>query len=430
MKIANVAAIIVTWNKLQDVCLLLDDLAKLSLNNIHLDIYVVDNASTDGTPAYIQQNYPQVKLLQTGTNLGGSGGFSHGLKTVSQLEYDYLWLLDNDVRLETLALSFLVETLQTYEEVGLVGSQIRKLDDPNTLQEVGIFINFTKAHIKNNFGNSPVTSNQELLKCQPYLVVDACAAASLLVRRIVVQKIGVFEDYFLHFDDIEWCLRAKANWVVAVNPSSIVWHPSPDSKSRPWISYYDERNVCYCWQKHQPNLVLKRVLVNLPRLMYNSLTGRYFLSQVAILGFEDFIKGIRGKMPGTLPYKEVSLTEVIDKPAKVIVQSVIYQDKCQGSILQKMEQNKQITFLFYPKNIVVRIYLWIIACFWKPVDVALVNCVKPDLYALNLAKNVYYFTGNGYVRSNVSVVSLIKKLFITIVRVFRIYWKIKTLPIQ
>jgi GT2 family glycosyltransferase len=74
--------------------------------------------------------------------------------------------------------------------------------------------------------------------------VDICAAASLLVRREVVQQIGVFEDYFLHFDDVEWCLRAKqAGWIIAVNPASIIWHDSPDFKCRPWINYYDERNL-------------------------------------------------------------------------------------------------------------------------------------------------------------------------------------------
>ncbi len=85
MSIAKVATVIVTWNKLHDVCSLIEDIAKLDLQNIQLDIYVVDNASTDGTQAYIEKSYPLfVKVLQTGSNLGGSGGFSHQGKRKKQ----------------------------------------------------------------------------------------------------------------------------------------------------------------------------------------------------------------------------------------------------------------------------------------------------------------------------------------------------------
>ena len=431
VSIAKVATVIVTWNKLHDVCSLLEDIAKLDLQNIQLDIYVVDNASTDGTQTYVEEYYPQVKVLQTGSNLGGSGGFSHGLQIVSKLEYDYLWLIDNDVRLDPLALRPLVETLQNYREVGLVGSQIRKLDAPNTIQEVGSFINSVKAHLRTNFGDCPITSTEEILGGKPYVTVDACAAASLLVHRKVVQQIGVFENYFLHFDDVEWCLRAKqASWVVASNPASIIWHNSPDFKCRPWINYYDERNLCYCWQKHRPNLVLRRVLVSLPRLIYYAITGRCFLAQVYIQGFQDFIKGIRGEMPGTLPYTEYSLEEIIDKPSTVMIQYSNYKDKFQSSILQKMESEQKIIPWFPPQNLVPRLWLLLVACFRKPVDVALVTCRYPELYALNLARHVYFFTGSGYVPTSRNPVFLMKGITKTISQLWQVYWQISKLKLS
>jgi hypothetical protein len=432
MSIAKVATVIVTWNKLYDVCSLLKDIDQLDLQDIQLDIYIVDNASTDGTQAYIEQYYaPKVKVFQTGNNLGGSGGFSYGLQIVSELDYDYLWLLDNDVRLDSLALCPLVETLQTYSEIGLVGSQIRKLHDPNTIQEIGSFINSAKAHLRTNFGNCRVTSTEEILNGKPYITVDACAAASLLVRREVVQQIGVFENYFLHFDDVEWCLRARQYyWVVASNPASIVWHSSPDFKCRPWISYYDERNICYCWQKHHPSLVLKRVVVSLPRLIYYAATGRYFLAKVAIEGFQDFIKGIRGKMPGMLSYTEYRLEEIINTPLRIVAQSSIYQDTSQSCILKKMEIDKKITLWLPPENSVSRVFLWLVACFWKPVDIALVTCSYPDLYTLNLARRVYFFTGSGYVPTSVNPVVLMEDVTKTINQLWQVYRQISKLNLS
>ena len=428
MKIAKVATVIVTWNKRSDVCLLLEDIDKLDLQNIQLDIYIVDNASTDGTQAHIEQYYSKVKVLQTGRNVGGSGGFSYGLKILSTLEYDYLWLLDNDVRLDTLALRPLVETLQTYSEVGLVGSQIRKLHDPHTIQEVGSFINSAKAHLKTNFGNCRIASTEEILGGKPYVEVDVCAAASLLVRRKVAQQIGVFENYFLHFDDVEWCLRAKHySWIVASNPASIVWHNSPDFKCRPWISYYDERNLCYCWQKHRPSLVSKRVFVSLPRLIYYAATGRYFLAQISIKGFQDFIEGIRGKMPKILYYSEYSLEEIINVSATVFVQSTIYQDVIQSRTLKRLEVEQKNTIWYPPQNVVSRFLLWLIACVWKPVDVALVSCRYPELSALNLAKNVYFFTGSGYVPTSVNPLVLMNGVSKTISQLWQVYGKISKL---
>ncbi|WP_199321345.1 glycosyltransferase [Microcoleus sp. FACHB-831] len=424
MCISKIASVIVTWNKLHDVCSVIEDIANLELHNIALDIYLVDNASTDSTQSYIEQHYPQVKVLQTGSNLGGSGGFSYGLEIVSQLEYDFFWLLDNDVRLDTLALLPLVETLQNYPEVGLVGSQIRKLDEPNTIQEVGSFINSKKAHLTTNFGNSSITSVEEILAGKPYVSVDACAAASLLVRREIVQQIGVFENYFLHFDDVEWCLRAKqASWVVASNPASIVWHKSPDFKIRPWISYYDERNLCYCWQKHRPNLILKRVFVSLPRLIYYAATGRYFLAQISIRGFQDFVKGVRGKMLEPL-YTESSLEEIIMASSTAMVQSTIYKDSEQNSIFKSLEAEQKLTVWFPPNTLLSRLCLWLVACFWKPVDVAIVTYRYPEFYALNLAKHVYFFTGSGYVPASFNPIVLMKEISQTILQMWEVYWQI------
>jgi GT2 family glycosyltransferase len=366
--------------------------------------------------------------LQTGSNLGGSGGFSYGLQFVSQLEYDYIWLLDNDVRLDPLALETLVQTLQNHPEVGLVGSQIRKLQEPNTIQEVGSFINTTKAHLKTNFGNYSNISNEEILKGRAYINVDVCAAASLLVRKEIVQQIGLFEDYFLHFDDVEWCLRAKqAGWIVAVNPDSIVWHHSPDFKCRPWVNYYDERNLCYCWQKHRPSLVLKRVVVSLPRLVYYAATGRYFLAEVSLTGFQDFLAGIRGKMARSLNYTEYSLDEILNQPAKVFVQSNIYQDDLQSQVLNKMQVEHELTLWHPPQQLVEYLWLWLLAFFKKPIDIALISYQQPKLYVLNLAKQVYYFTGNGYVPVAINLLGLIQAVTQTISQIWLIYWQVRKL---
>ncbi|WP_071190070.1 glycosyltransferase family 2 protein [Trichormus sp. NMC-1] len=428
MKIAKVAAIIVTWNKIKDVCLLIEDTNKLDLNGICLDIFVVDNASSDGTQAYIEEQYPQVKVLQTGENIGGSGGFSHGMKFLSKLNHDYIWLLDNDVRLDHQALLPLVETLQNYSEVGLVGSQIRKLEQPEIIQEIGSHLHPQKAHLKTYLGNSPILSTEKILADKPYLDVDICAAASLLFRRELIQQIGVFENYFLHFDDVEWCLRAKqAGWVVAAHPASIVWHCSPDFKHRPWISYYDERNLCYCWQKYQPQLLLKRLRLLFPKLIYYSLTARFFLVEIYLWGLEDFLQGVKGKIADDLPYQEYTLPEIITENSKVLVPSNIYYQNSQIKAWKELELNKKITLWYPPKKLLHQIYIWIISSFFKPVDLAIISCYQPEIFYLNLAKKVYFCTDSGYVQVNISLMNLLLNSLQVFYRLVKIYWQMSIL---
>lgn len=419
MNITKVAAIIVTWNKIKDVCLLIEDTKQLDLHGISLDIFVVDNASSDGTQLYLEEHYTQITVLQTGENIGGSGGFSYGMKFVSNLNYDYIWLLDNDVSLHHQALLPLVETLEKYPEVGLVGSQIRKLEEPEIIQEIGGYIHEPKAHLKTYFGNSIIKSTAEILAGKPYLTVDICAAASLLFRREIIEEIGVFENYFLHFDDVEWCLRAKqAGWVVAAHPESIIWHSSPDFKQRPWISYYDERNLCYCWQKHKPELLLKRLKLLLPKLIYYSLTGRYFWAEIYLQGLTDFLQKIKGKMPDILPYQEYDLASIIHNNSKILVQSSIYQDICQFP---------KVTIWYPPKSLLLRIYIWLVSCFVKPVDLVIVSCYKPELFYVNLAKKVYFFSGAGYIQVNLNLMNILFKSLQVFYRLLKIYLQMSIL---
>jgi len=406
MKITKVAAIIVTWNKRKDVCAVIKDIESLDLQNISLDIFVVDNASQDGTQNYLELHYPHIKVLQTGKNLGGSGGFSQGMNFVSNLDYQYIWLLDNDVRLDPYALVPLVETLNRYAEVGLVGSQIRKLDNPDIIQEIGSYIHEPKAHLQTYFGNSPVQSSAEILNSKNYLTVDICAAASLLFRREIIHQIGVFENYFLHFDDVEWCLRAKQfGWVIAAHPASIIWHCSPDFKQRPWISYYDERNLLYCWHKHRPDLLLRRLRILFPKLVYYSLTGRHFWALIHLQAMTDFLNLIQGEMPNLL--SSFTLGEILPHNGQVLIQDSIYQHICD---FLDVKQEQKFT-LWYPPNKYNKLWAWaylsFISCFSKPVDLAIVSYWKPNFYYLHLSRKLYFFTGNGYVISQISFTQII-----------------------
>jgi hypothetical protein len=132
-------------------------------------------------------------------------------------------------------------------------------------------------------------------------------------------------------------------------------------------------------------------------------------------------------MAGVLPYKEYSLAQVIDQPSSVLVQSSIYQDTSQSISLKEMEINQKITFWNKPQNISHQIYIFLVSCMFKQVDIAIINYHTPDLYALNLAKKIYVFTGSGYVQVKWGLINSLWKSLIVFYKISKVYLRMISL---
>ena len=112
-----------------------------------MQVIVVDNGSTDGSPSCIRQRYPSVTLLQTGKNLGFTGGNNLGMRKALEMGTDYLWLLNNDTVLERDTLKNLVEVTQKSPEVWLASPIIFFHDTPDQVQFHGSYIDWKKKRI-------------------------------------------------------------------------------------------------------------------------------------------------------------------------------------------------------------------------------------------------------------------------------------------
>ena len=99
--------VIVTYNAMRwiDKCL-----SSVNCSNVQSDIFVVDNCSTDGTPDYIAQHYPDAILIRSPKNLMFGKGNNVGLRYALENGYDYVYLLNQDAWLMPDTLGKLVET--------------------------------------------------------------------------------------------------------------------------------------------------------------------------------------------------------------------------------------------------------------------------------------------------------------------------------
>jgi GT2 family glycosyltransferase len=314
----KVLIIIVTWNKRDDVLRLLTSLKEMAYPSSAYDLLVVDNASDDGSAAAVASTFPGIQLVRNMENLGGSGGFNIGLQWAFDQPdgtYDYLWLLDNDVVVHRRALAELVAVLETHDSIGVVGSTMMQLEKPWIINEMGGFLNRVNGRFRLNMAGREIqtfkTKNletlvttdglacSELAPADGVVEVDYVAAASLLVRSENAKHNGLFRDYFIHFDDVEWCLRmARRGARTVASASSLIWHQSSSSRKIPeQVYYYNNRNLLDLLQDYGESDTL---LFRLKRWIwikafFFALSGRLMTSYYHRKAIYDFEHQVSGK---------------------------------------------------------------------------------------------------------------------------------------
>ncbi|MFV0433667.1 MAG: glycosyltransferase family 2 protein [Leucobacter sp.] len=193
-----VAAIVVTFNRLEKLKQVIASIEEQSLRPAHL--VIVDNASTDGTGAYLAALETSIPLevVSLDTNTGGAGGFSAGMRRGYELGADFVWIMDDDGYPKPDALEKLV---------GGMDAARAALDAP--VPFACSVVLFTDGEICEM--NNPVPTwdwGRLLAKGQNSVLVSQCSFVSVLIPRWVLEQYGLpFKEYFIWFDDAEYTLR-------------------------------------------------------------------------------------------------------------------------------------------------------------------------------------------------------------------------------
>ena len=130
-----VAIVILNWNGWLDTINCLNSLKISNYKNFR--IIVIDNGSTDGSVACLREVYPELKIIEAGRNLGFAGGCNIGIHYGFVIGACYIWLLNNDTKVNQKSLSALVAAAENNQEIGAVGSVLYEMDHPNLIQAWG-----------------------------------------------------------------------------------------------------------------------------------------------------------------------------------------------------------------------------------------------------------------------------------------------------
>lgn len=295
----KVGIVICNYNKVQDV---LDCIESVLASDFQdFDLYVVDNASTDGSSEAITRTYSenQVHLLQNAENLGGSGGFNTGIRTAYENGYPYVACLDNDILVDKQAIGALYEFMETHRDVGIVGSKVYHREEPEYIQQFGLNLDFER------FGAKTLYADYLDDETVPEVVYcDAVATCSVLVRREAIAKAGIMpEDNFIYWDDMEWSHRiSMAGYKIAAYAKSKVWHRmgAINAAKSSFVNYYLWRNQINFFMKYTPADKLETMSVYLLQsvfdAMYESMYREQHFSMNSIrYAFDDALHFVRGK---------------------------------------------------------------------------------------------------------------------------------------
>lgn len=295
----DIGVVICNYNKVQDVIDCIDSVLASDFQNF--DLYVVDNASTDGSAEAVQKKYDakQVTLIQNTENLGGSGGFNTGIRLTYEKGYRYIACLDNDILVDKGALGALYDFMEQHKDVGIVGSKVYHREEPDYIQQFGLNIDFER------FGAETLYADYLDDDTVPEAIYcDAVATCSVLVRREAIEKAGIMpEDNFIYWDDMEWSHRIRmAGYQVAAYAGSKVWHRmgAINASKSSFVNYYLWRNQINFFMKYTPENMLETMSVYLLQAvfdaMYESMYREQHFSMNAIrYAFDDALHLVRGK---------------------------------------------------------------------------------------------------------------------------------------
>lgn len=196
----------------------------LASNYAYFSVVVADNASTDDSSSWLIKTYPAVRLIQFDQNHGFATGNN---LAVQQIDSQYIVLLNSDVEVTPNWLEPLVQAMEANPKLAAVQSKIRSFYRRDYFEYAGASGGFIdEIGYPLCRGRLVNVCEQDNGQYDDYQEVFWATGACLLIRKTVVDDIGLFEDtFFAHQEEIDFCWRAQlAGYQVAVEPRSVVYH--------------------------------------------------------------------------------------------------------------------------------------------------------------------------------------------------------------
>jgi len=248
----KVVAVVVTYNR---KALLQECIDSIQKQSYPVDsIVIIDNASTDGTDILLSKfvkTHSGVISFRMAKNIGGSGGFSEGIKKACKMGSDWLWLMDDDTIPSPLALEKMME-YSDIQNIGFINSLVHWTDGNPHIMNMPKYIDSVNVESKKD----------KRLETGKVRLVSSASFVSLLIKSEIPFKLGLpYKEFFIWCDDAEYTNRIhKSGYIGLQVLDSRVLHKtttnymvdlSTISADYAWKLYYGERNESFVRKKRK-----------------------------------------------------------------------------------------------------------------------------------------------------------------------------------
>lgn len=236
--------VLVNWNGWQETAECLRSLERQDYSCSQT--IVVDNASSDESARSIGTLFPQIHLFLNPRNLGFSGGCNVGIREAIARGAEYVWLLNNDTKVDPKALRALVDMAESDDRIGAVGSVLYWMDQPSRVQVWGGgWVSFWTGRSGHHSASVP----EKLLH---YIT-----GASMLIRTSALQHVGLLDEqaFFMYWEDTDLCFRLRRRgWRLAVAQGSVILHKQLASTGRdsPSLAFFGAKSSLRFFRRYSP----------------------------------------------------------------------------------------------------------------------------------------------------------------------------------
>jgi GT2 family glycosyltransferase len=247
--VTRIAIIVLNWNGLDDTARCLDSLSRLETpEDVEIRVWVVDNASTDGSAELLPERFPWARHLHNEVNYRYAGGNNVGIRAALDDGADFVMLLNNDTEADPSLVADLLGDAHTHPESGVLGPLITDASGRVWFGGGGVSrtLGFTWHR---RLGRKPPPREN------PSETTDYVTGCCLFVRREVLKKIGPLDEgYYLYAEDTDFCLRARdAGFACRLVPRGRVVHYVSSSSGgavNPFKAYQRTRAGLRLFERH------------------------------------------------------------------------------------------------------------------------------------------------------------------------------------
>jgi GT2 family glycosyltransferase len=252
----DISVVILSWNDKEHLIGLLESLQGASRRT--MEVIVVDNASTDGSPELVESRFPEVKVIRNKENVGFPRGNNMGVRASSG---KYVFVLNSDIKVLGKCVDILVDYMEEHPDIGMLGPRVLNADgthQSSCRRNPTLWNNFCSAvGLARIFRNSRLFSGEHMFyfKGDKTIDVDVLVGCFWLTRRTALDQFGLLDEgFFLYAEDVDWCKRCwKAGWRVVFLPTAEAIHyggASTTKKDPVRFAVTQQRSILRYWRKH------------------------------------------------------------------------------------------------------------------------------------------------------------------------------------